>query len=191
MREWLRTLVDTVLSREDETDKRIRLPTLIVPAKVCEETARGLQSHSPPDNDHEGVVYWAGVADDTLEAKFVLTVIMPEATTTPGSYDVSSVANATVVEAVHDHNLELIGTVHSHPGEKTSHSERDDEEAQLPHEGYYSVIVPNYAHDGIRPFTNCGVHVYRDDEFEKLDAETIESNIRSVPSPPSYIDTRN
>lgn len=190
--EWVRSAVDTVHGRIKSPAEEAHLspPQLLVPEEVCTETARGLRSHSPPHEHHEGVVYWAGVTDEESGAKFVLSVIVPEAATTPGSYDIEPVANAAVIEAVHEHDLELIATVHSHPGEMTSHSERDSEEAQLPHDGYYSVVVPNYARDGVRPFTDCGVHVYRDGEFHELTPGAVESHVRATPSPPTYVDTR-
>jgi proteasome lid subunit RPN8/RPN11 len=190
--EWFRDVLKTIRGRDSHTieEPRSSPPPLLVTEQVCTETARGLQSHSPPHESHEGVVYWAGVTDK-LGAKLVLSVIVPEADTTPGSYDISPVANAAVVEAVHGHNAELVATVHSHPGEMTSHSERDSKAAQLPHDGYYSVVVPNYARDGVRPFTDCGVHLYRDGEFHELDSDTVQERVRAIPSPPTYIDTRD
>jgi proteasome lid subunit RPN8/RPN11 len=193
IREWLGDIVAAVRGQSTPSpdDSPPPLPSLLVPDEVCAETARGLRSHSPPHEDHEGVVYWAGMTDDELGVKLALAVIVPEADTTPGSYDVTPVANAAVVEAVHAHDLELIATVHSHPGEMTSHSRRDSEETQLPHDGYYSVVVPNYARDGVRPFTDCGVHVYRDGGFHELDANTVQERVRAIPSPPTYVDTRD
>jgi hypothetical protein len=192
MRGYFRTFIDSITpDTTDESGDQSAPSTLIVPEEVCEETVRGLQSHSSPGNDHEGITYWAGITHEALNAKIILAVIVPGATTSPGSYDVSLVANAAVVEAIHEHDLELIATVHSYPGSMTSHSGRDDEEAQLPHEGYYSVVVPNYAYGGVRPFTDCGVHIYQHSQFKELDAETIESTICSIPSPPTHIDTRN
>lgn len=166
-------------------------PRLLVTEEVCRETQQGLRSHSPPHEDHEGVVYWAGKSLPDESTKAALTVVVPEATTTTGSYDVSPVANAAVIDAVHDHDLELVATVHSHPGERTSHSDLDSEAAQLPHEGYFSVVVPNYAAGGVRPYTNCGVHVYHDGDFVELDAWVIEERVETLPSAPSYIDTRD
>lgn len=189
--ERLRELVDDTLGLAPEAEEEFSPPRLVVPDEVCRETVRGIQSHSPPGTDHEGVVYWAGVTDEMLGAKLALSVIVPEAVTTPGSYDVSPVANGNVIEAIHDHDIELIATVHSHPGRWTSHSDRDDKESQLPHEGYYSVVVPNYGHNGVQPFTDCGVHVYNDGEFAELADDTIESHVRALPSPPTYLDTRS
>lgn len=191
--EWFQNVLDIISGPEGHPPEEPQSPSpsLLVTEEVCVETARGLRSHSPPHEDHEGVVYWAGVTDDELGAKLALSVIVPEADTTPGSYDISPVANASVVEAVHDHDVELVATVHSHPGEMTSHSERDSKAAQLPHEGYYSVVVPNYARDGVRPFTDCGVHVYRDGGFHELDSDTVQERVRAIPSPPTYVDTRD
>lgn len=166
-------------------------PRLLITEDVCRETRRGLRSHSPPHEDHEGVVYWAGQSLPDESMKAALTVVVPEATTTTGSYDVSPVANAAVIDAIHDHDLELVATVHSHPGERTSHSDLDSEAAQLPHEGYFSIVVPNYAADGVRPYTSCGVHVYHDGDFVELDASAIEERVETLPAAPSYIDTRD
>lgn len=191
--EWFRNVLDIIRGRDCRPPEESLSPptSLLVTEEVCTETARGLRSHSPPHENHEGVVYWAGKTDDELGAKLALSVIVPEADTTPGSYDISPVANAAVVEAVHDHDVELVATVHSHPGEMTSHSKRDSEAAQLPHDGYYSVVVPNYAHGGVRPFTDCGIHVYLDGEFHELDSDSVQARVRAIPSPPTYIDTRN
>ena len=166
-------------------------PRLLITEDVCEETRRGLRSHSPFREDHEGVVYWAGRSLPDESAKAALSVVVPEATTTPGSYDVSAVANAAVIDAIHDHDLELVATVHSHPGERTSHSDLDSEAAQLPHEGYYSIVVPSYAEDGVRPYTDCGVHVYHDGDFVELDAAVVDERVETLPSAPTYIDTRD
>lgn len=165
-------------------------PGLLVTEEVCRETRRGLRSHSPPREDHEGVVYWAGKSLPDESARAALTVVVPEATTTPGSYDISPVANAAVIDAIHDHNLELVATVHSHPGERTSHSDLDSEAAQLPHEGYFSIVVPNYAADGVRPYTDCGVHVYHDGDFVELDDSMVEQQVETLPSAPPYINIK-
>lgn len=178
-------------SEDTSTDEAAyQPPHLLVSEEVCEETRRGLRSHSPSFESHEGVIFWAGASLPSQSTKVVRSVIVPEATTSPGSYAVSAEANAAVVNAVHDHDIELLATVHSHPGEMTSHSKLDSEKAQLPHEGYFSVVVPNYAEDGVRPFTECGVHVYHDGQFMELDGTTVEDRVTTLSSAPTYIDTR-
>ncbi|WP_435068473.1 Mov34/MPN/PAD-1 family protein [Haloplanus sp. C73] len=176
---------------DDAPEEDWKPPGLLVTEEVCRETRRGLRSHSPSHEDHEGVVYWAGQSLPDESTRVALTVIVPEATTSPGSYDISPVANAAVIDAIHDHDLELVATVHSHPGERTSHSELDSEAAQLPHEGYFSIVVPNYAVDGVRPYTDCGVHVYHDGDFVELEASAVEKRVETLPSAPSFIDSRD
>lgn len=176
---------------DDTPEEDWEPPGLLVTEEVCRETRRGLRSHSPPPEDHEGVVYWAGRSLPDESARAALTVVVPEATTTPGSYDISPVANAAVIDTIHDYGLELVATVHSHPGERTSHSELDSEAAQLPHEGYFSIVVPDYAADGIRPYTDCGVHMYHDGDFVELDDSIVEQRVETLLSAPSYINTRD
>jgi proteasome lid subunit RPN8/RPN11 len=181
-----------VTNQEQDLSEEVRdPPVLFVTEEVCRDTRQGIRSHSPPNEDHEGVVYWAGVSDLDEVAKVALSVLVPDASTTPGSYHVSPVANAEVIEVLHEYDVELLAVVHSHPGEKTTHSKRDNKKAQLPFQGYYSIVVPDYAEDGIRPFTNCGVHVYRDGQFDELDRNTVKRKLRVVPSKPSYLDTRD
>lgn len=171
---------------EDETV----YPHLLVPEQVSKHTIRGLRSHSPSHENHEGIVYWAGVTVDELSAKFVTTCIVPDAETTSGSFNVSPKADAQVVQTIHENNLNGIGHVHSHPGDWTSHSPGDDNSAGLVFDGYYSIVVPNYAADGMLPFTRCGIHRYENGGFQELSDSTIAESLTSVPSPPANIDLR-
>lgn len=165
-------------------------PYLLVPEPVTTSTIRGLQSHSPAHEDHEGVVYWAGVNLGDLDAKLVTTCIVPEAVTTPGSFTVPAGSEAQVVQAIHDHNLQGIGHVHSHPGSWAGHSPGDDEGAGLVFDGYYSIVVPNYGHSGMCPMTQCGIHCYWDGQFHQLDDSQIEQQISVIASPMDYLDLR-
>lgn len=58
-----------------------------------------------------------------------------------------------------------------------------------PRERSASDVVPSYAEDGVRPYTDCGVHVYRDGVFVELDAPAVEDRVETLPSAPPYIDT--
>jgi len=176
---------------DDAPEEDWEPPGLLVTEEVCRgDAARSSQPLSLTRRPR-GVVYWAGQSLPDESTRVALTVIVPEATTSPGSYDISPVANAAVIDAIHDHDLELVATVHSHPGERTSHSELDSEAAQLPHEGYFSIVVPNYAVDGVRPYTDCGVHVYHDGDFVELEASAVEKRVETLPSAPSFIDSRD
>ena len=166
-------------------------PTILVPETVCEETCNGLRSHSPTYEDHEGVVYWAGMelGEPTPERVLVTSCIVPEASTGPGHFEVSALANMRVTEAVHEHDIGVLATVHSHPGTSTIHSGTDEGEAFFPYDGSYSIVVPEYAHEGMLPLTSCGIYRYETDQFRRLDTTEINEGF-TVLSAPSYIDTR-
>jgi proteasome lid subunit RPN8/RPN11 len=166
-------------------------PSVVVPARVCETTCEALRSHAPVGQSHEGVAYWAGVTLEDIPVTFVTTCIVPEAETGPGHFEVSTGANARVTRAVHDNDIAVLGTVHSHPGAGTHHSGVDDDEAFTVYDGYYSVIVPDYGTEGMLPLTKCGVHRYEagTETFRKLNDTEISSTF-TTPTAPLKIDTR-
>jgi len=59
-----------------------------------------------------------------------VTVVRPQAATAPGSVNVNSRAVARVVRLAIDRGLQLVGQVHTHPGE-AYHSPGDDEGARI------------------------------------------------------------
>jgi proteasome lid subunit RPN8/RPN11 len=84
--------------------------------------------------------------------------------------------------------LELIGQVHSHPGEFVGHSKGDDRRALMPYEGFLSVVVPHYAREGMLPLTICGVHVFESSRFRRLQTVEVEAQFRILPE---FSDLRN
>lgn len=186
---WLRSIARD-RQRSQAADSEPEWPAhVLVPATVCEHTRRGLRSHSPPTADHEGVVYWAGTTVPALDATVVLSCLVPSAETGPGRFDVSEAGYARVIDAVHEHDFQLLARVHSHPGPWTGHSDKDDE-ANLVYPGFYSLVVPNYAVDGVRPFTHCGVHRFEGTAFRQLTPTEVEQTFQLISTPPSYVDTR-
>lgn len=175
---------------DQQADQRT-YPTVLVPKRVCEATCNGLRSHSPAYEDHEGVVYWAGMelGEPTPEWLLVTSCIVPEASTGPRQFEVSALANTRVTEAVHEHDIGVLATVHSHPGTSTIHSGTDEDEAFFPYDGSYSIVVPEYADDGMRPLVSCGIYRYETDQFRRLDNSEIDEDF-TVLSAPSHIDTR-
>ncbi len=178
-------------SRSTSADAAPSWPAhVLVPEAIYTHTRRGLRSHSPATEEHEGVVYWAGTTVPSLDTVVVLSCLVPTAETGPGRFDVSAGAYARIVEAVHDHDLQLLARVHSHPGSWTGHSDKDDG-PNLVYDGFYSIVVPDYAANGVQPLTDCGVHRFEDTEFKQLDSTEVAQTFRTITSPPQYIDTRN
>jgi len=141
-------------------------PAAWVSVGLLDRTAAVLRESRSRAESHEGVVYWAGRRMG--HECFITTFIAPTAHTTYGSFDTTSAANAKVIMYLAKSGLELIGQVHSHPGPYVDHSDGDDERALMPYEGFYSVVVPTYASQGMRPLTTCGVHVFENSRFRRL-----------------------
>jgi proteasome lid subunit RPN8/RPN11 len=90
---------------------------------------------------HEGIVYLLGQTDGTTTV--VLAAIRPEARVTRGSFMVGAPAMAKVVRAAVDLGLQVVGQVHTHPGD-AYHSGGDDDGARIAFTGYASIVLPDY-----------------------------------------------
>lgn len=161
-------------------------PCVYLPEQVARETAQLVSSYGAPDEPHEGIVYWAGLPSE--DAWVITTVIAPEATTTPGSYTTSVVANAIVVSKTNDLKLQLLAQVHGHPSSWVGHSDGDNIGAFMPYEGFLSIVLPWYGQKGAIPLTKCGIHRYSMGRFVQLSREEIREQFLILPG---KIDLRN
>lgn len=89
----------------------------------------------------EGIAYLLGQSDGTTTV--ALAAIRPEAKVTRGSFVVAAPAMAKVVRAAVDRSLQVVGQVHTHPGD-AYHSDGDDDGARIAFTGYASVVLPDY-----------------------------------------------
>lgn len=151
-------------------------PVVWVPEHVIDATARVLRSN----RGHEEVAYWAGI-DCGLTAT-VLTCITPAATTTPGSFQTSALANAVVINWLADQGLVLLAQLHCHPGRCVEHSHGDEVGALTPFENYLSIVVPLYGARGLGDFSLCGVHRFEDGSFRLLRSTEIRHALRVAPT---------
>jgi proteasome lid subunit RPN8/RPN11 len=90
---------------------------------------------------HEGIVYLLGRTDGVIA--LATTVFRPQAITTPGSFHVEPRAMAACVQAAGRFELQVVGQLHTHPGE-AYHSDGDVEGARIRYPGYVSIVLPNY-----------------------------------------------
>lgn len=171
-------MFDRLFKRRPKTTEHQRAWTVWVGLSVIERTVEVLQESGTSEERHEGVAYWAGrrLGADVI----VTTCIVPAARTTWGSFQTSSQTNAKVVMYLASAGLELLGQVHSHPGAHVDHSDGDDERALMPYEGFLSIVVPHYARRGMRPLTRCGVHVFENGWFSRLNNHDVEGRIHVV-----------
>lgn len=130
--------------------------------------------------DHEGVVYLGGL--ETHESSIALVAISPVAASTWGSFRTDLTANADVVNALSELGLVLVGQVHSHPGDWVDHSDGDDDGALVRFEGYWSLVVPSFAREGMRPLSKCGIHLFTNRAFRRLSAAAVRARVNIVPT---------
>ena len=89
----------------------------------------------------EGIAYLLGQSDGTTTV--ALAAIRPEAQVTRGSFVVGAPAMAKVVRAAVDRGLQVVGQVHTHPGD-AYHSDGDDDGSRIAFTGYASIVLPDY-----------------------------------------------
>lgn len=151
---------------------------LHLPEPVVAETERLLRTYGGGE-PHEGIVYLGGV--EVGGQAVVLSALSPAAETTWGSFRTDLAANTEVVQALDRLRLVLVGQVHSHPGTWVDHSDGDDEGALVRFEGYWSLVVPVFAREGLCPLERCGVHRFQRGRFERLTVAALNARVQVVP----------
>lgn len=111
----------------------------------------------------------------------VTTVVLPDATLTPGYYRVSAEANAEAGLHTIDVGLVRLAQVHTHGNDWTSHSDVDDRMAYTRREGGLSIVLPRHASRRPRP-EEGGVHLRRGAEWQRIAAPQIADVVRILPS---------
>lgn len=132
-----------------------RKPEVVVTIAAVEAITACLQPAIR--REHEGVAYLLGVTNGDLT--LVADVFAPEAVTTRGSFHVTPTAMAKVMRAAADKKLQVVGQIHTHPGE-AYHSDGDVEGARIAYSGYVSIVVPDYGRQ-LPGFREIAVYMYR------------------------------
>lgn len=110
---------------------------------LTEPSLMALKSCLEPEikQGKEGIVYMLGQSDGTTT--LVVSIIRPQAQTTWGSFEVSSLAMAEVVRKSVSFGLHVVGQAHTHPL-NAYHSKGDEKGARIAYKGYVSIVFPNY-----------------------------------------------
>ena len=135
------------------------LGNFLLAEQVLSETEAILRSFRGADGPHEGIAFWGGL--ESGETTLFTTAVAPRAEHTAGSVRCDEVAMREVIRALRGYGLGLLAQVHSHPGSDARHSYGDDEMIFMPFEGMLSIVVPEYAREGISPLTSCEVHQFQ------------------------------
>lgn len=159
-------------------DSALKGAQLWVPDLVATSTERLLTSYGGGD-DHEGIVFWGGL--ETPQGSVALIAFAPSAVTTYGSFRTDCRANVELMSGLAEHGLTLVAQVHSHPGDWVDHSDGDDTGALVRFDGFWSVVVPEYAHSGMQPLHRCGVHLFGGGRFLRLSTAAVMARVHVLP----------
>lgn len=133
-----------------------------------------------PDGDHEGIAFLAGV--ELPGFTLFNAVIAPQAEHGPGRVHCSKEQVLACARAARSVGLSLLAQIHTHPSGCTHHSEGDDEMVLMPFEGMLSLVVPNYAHFGMRPLDGLGVHQFQDKRWVLCSRDSVHAGLRIAPN---------
>lgn len=89
----------------------------------------------------EGIVYFVGLTDG--KATVAMSAVLPEADTSPTSFDVSPKELSKIIRSASLAGLQVVGQLHTHP-KSAYHSEGDLLGMRIRHPGYFSIVVPDY-----------------------------------------------
>lgn len=131
----------------------------VVPQRVLDETRAFFQDRGA--EDCEGTGLWVGKPAGSAGKIDIVRLFVPEQTAIPYGFgacvQLSPHAHYTLTDNLASDERFYV-RIHSHPGE-AYHSDCDDQNPILTHEGAISVVVPFFARDPIR-LDRCAVYSY-------------------------------
>jgi proteasome lid subunit RPN8/RPN11 len=143
------------------------LPKLLLMQSCLDAVAHGLEPEI--SKGHEGIVYLLGRTDGMTA--LATTVFRPDAITAPGSFRVEPRAMAACVQAAGEHELQVAGQLHTHPG-GAFHSDGDVEGARIRYPGYVSVVLPDYGRR-LPSLSGMAAYMWRSGGWQQLASEDV------------------
>jgi hypothetical protein len=154
--------------------------TFQITDRAVDSLERLLPTYRGPEGPHEGICFLCGY--EMPASTLYVTAIAPDADHGPGHVRCSEEEIAAVTKAARAHGLGLLAQVHSHPTGGTGHSLGDDEMVFMPFDGMLSIVVPDYAHYGVRPLDSLGVHQYQGGRWVLCSRQSVRANFTIVPA---------
>lgn len=151
----------------------------IVDAAV-EALERALPTYRGPEGSHEGIALLCGV--EMPQFTLLTTAIFPGADHRSAYVRCSEDQFAAASAVARRSGLGVLAQVHAHPGDCAIHSLGDDDMVRPRFEGMLSLVVPLYAHHGLHPLCNLGIHQLQGGTWVLADAESVRCNLMIVPS---------
>lgn len=122
----------------------------------------------------EGRVYWIGRRNGNAAQimRIEIPEQIPEKTIFGVSVTVTQQANIKVARKLGDGEY-IIAKVHSHPN-RAYNSDTDKANPFLRHEGSISIIVANFARNGMENLSNCAVCLFKNGQWIDLGRSQVE-----------------
>lgn len=160
-------LPDRSYSSPSQGRRKRRIPDMIetyyVPTAVLWKTQQYIEEHG--DRGHEAYVFWTGaVADDEA---YVMSCVYPTENARHGGVKVPLEKMTEINRELYNRDQLILAQVHSHPG-VARHSGVDEEKAVSFHEGFVSIVVPDFGETPVYDLRDCGVYVYTQGEQWRL-----------------------
>lgn len=147
-------------------------------ARVIDQTEAALVSFHGVNGPNEGLVYWAGV--EAYGALYAIAAFVPNANAKPYRIETSPQENAAYTRWLRGNGLIHIAQIHSHPPGVHGHSEGDDLYAFAKSQDLYSIVVNNYACNGMQPLKDHAVEVCTGQDFLLLDSKAVDRCISII-----------
>jgi proteasome lid subunit RPN8/RPN11 len=147
----------------------------LIPNSLLGESIAVMRPHGAKGN--EGLALWFGSTDGT-HAKVTHLVELTGSgfKTSPLFMSLSSRAMSVLTDLAWEIDCVLIGQIHSHPKRFLDLSNLDKEHG-IHSQDYLSVVCPFYAQLNLNSFNECGVHVFENLHYRRIQLGEISERI--------------
>lgn len=128
----------------------------------------------------EGLALWMGYKKEgNVYISHVIELFGPGFVTSPLHMSLSLSAMASLTQFAEQHNIFLVGQIHSHPGTLINLSDIDKRMGiRVPN--YLSVVCPHYAQIPETSMNECGVHIFDIGAYRQLSSKEIKNRIIQI-----------
>jgi len=141
---------------------------LVVPASVRKETERHFRECGR--GSRECLVFWT--SSDGGDEIRIARSIHPPHDSTAVTTDLTGAQVCSLNMDLVDHGDRVVVQLHTHPG-RAFHSQRDDELALVQTNGFLSIVVPNFAREGIRALPDCYVAEFTNGAWRQVGPDVV------------------
>lgn len=118
----------------------------------------------------------------------VSSPVLPDATLTPGNYQVSAAAMSQAGSHLRPFGMTRLIQVHTHGSDWTDHSDTDDSRAYSQRLGSLSIVLPRHGRDSPN-LSDCGVHLRVEAGWRRIPQQQLDTYVRLLPSVYDFRDT--